>query len=475
VPAQFSRSLQENLLTLLCFSHEHCHTVANAVDPNKFDGVYQEIARKATIYIQDQQAPPGTAHLPELLEKELDQSSDMSEAFKRALFNLVESKDEVNARYTLSKLSQFLTIQNLREGIVQAANHLIAETDTSVEEAQAILTATLRNRIACFEPGTTLGSPNLDDLLNKDVSALPTGIRELDYLNLGPTPKELHVFMALLGRGKTWWLMHLGRQALLQRKKVCHITLEVSENNMVKRYLQSLFGISKRGEATTTSTFELDELGRVVSLGQQEVKANLAFTDHDLISNLAKKLELWKPKLEHLIVKEFPTGRLTIPELMAYLDMLESTRHFTPDLLIIDYADLMKVDANNYRLDIGRIYKDLRGLAVERSIAVETASQSNRTGFKARRLSEANVGEDLSKLQTADVVMAYNQTPAEFNVGLARLNVMKARNDQGGFDVLIAQNYALGQFCLRSTKVVKKYWDIMPRPDEETDQGETTK
>jgi hypothetical protein len=110
-------------------------------------------------------------------------------------------------------------------------------------------------------------------------------------------------------------------------------------------------------------------------------------------------------------------------------------------LLLIDYADLMKTSSENRRVDLGEIYKQLRGMAMERNIAIATVTQSNREGVRAKQLTEANIGEDWSKMQTSDVMLSYNQSEQE--------------------GLLITQNYKAGQFCLQSAGCTQQYYDLV--------------
>jgi hypothetical protein len=116
------------------------------------------------------------------------------------------------------------------------------------------------------------------------------------------------------------------------------------------------------------------------------------------------------------------------------------------------------------------VYKELRGIAVERNIAVGIVSQSNRAGSKVKKLTEANIGEDFSKIQTTDTAFFYNQTDQELKLGLARIEVAKTRNEAGHFEVLISQNYNTGQFCLDSSMVDRQYQQNMKKREPEDDQ-----
>ncbi|MFH1738370.1 MAG: hypothetical protein ABIH23_05135, partial [bacterium] len=125
----------------------------------------------------------------------------------------------------------------------------------------------------------------------------------------------------------------------------------------------------------------------------------------------------------------------------------------------------------DYRIALGSLYKDLRGLAVERNIAIATASQTNREFAGKKLITGRGVAEDYSKIATCDTIITYNQTEAEMRLGTARLYVDKGRNEEAKFSVMIAQSYKTGQFCLRSRRMAPRYWSIVD-PDGEKKRRE---
>jgi replicative DNA helicase len=207
-------------------------------------------------------------------------------------------------------------------------------------------------------------------------------------------------------------------------------------------------------------------LGRLSSLAVEEL--NRPSIKHEkTIATLAKKLERYKGR-QSLEIRGFPTSSLSIEGLEVFLDTLDRLYNYTPDVLLLDYADLMKLDYKNLRTSTGEIYKELRRIAVERNLAMVTASQANRMAEDARVITLKHLAEDYSKAATADTVIAYCQTPQEKNLGLARLFVAKARGQESGQMVLISQAYGLGQFCMDSTSINDRYWTMLEEPSEET-------
>ena len=173
------------------------------------------------------------------------------------------------------------------------------------------------------------------------------------------------------------------------------------------------------------------------------------------IANKMRKLRL------PVLVKEFPTGHLTIPGLEAYLDQLERYDGFIPDVLIVDYADLFNIESSRVREDTGKIYKDLRGLGVDRELAVITASQSNRLGEDAKKLTLKHLAEDYTKAATSDMIVTYSQTTVEKELGLGRLWIAKNRDNEDGQTFTISHALGMGQFVIDCAVADSQYWSLL--------------
>jgi replicative DNA helicase len=278
-----------------------------------------------------------------------------------------------------------------------------------------------------------------------------------------PARGELFVNIGLNKSGKSFWLLNLAKYGLLQRLKVLYVTLELAEDKISQRLYQNLFVIPKRVSDTFVTKIDTDSLGRITGFTKKEFKSKTNLSDNNIEQFLKDKIDDWGPKFKNLIIKQFPDGSLTMSMLKAYLDGLENSHNFIPDLLIIDYADKMKLNVNNYRFEVSQTYVQLRGLGVERNMAVVTASQSNRAGKNAEVIDESNVAESWDKIAIADNVITYTQTKEEKKLKLARLFVSNARNDKDGLTVLISQNYDVGQFYVTSAMMTheESYFGIM--------------
>ena len=455
-------NLQESVLTALCFDNAHGAGIASLVEPNLFDEPYRRIARAVLDYRSRYSAAPGVAHIDDIFETLIDKKRQTgAPVLARILTALREQAEGLNAEYVLTRVSEFAKRQHFKRAAFEVVKQYQGGAENIGEDVERIFLDAVRHQATAHDPGTFLNDKGraLSFLTRDHQDRLTVGIPEFDKRGLGPGRKELWLFMAPRKRGKSWAMVHLGRQALIHRWKVCHVSLEMSEEQVAQRYFQSLFAIAKRPDASRQTIMEYDELGRLAGLRLELNKPKLHWQLPNITKLVSKKVDEWGAKLGRIVIKKFPTGKLTVPQLEAYLDYLENVNRFVPDLLIVDYPDLMKLSASELRQDLTRTYVDLRGLADVRNIAVAVPTQANRAGTDAKLLTSVHVADAIDKIATADIVITYNQTKQEKELGLARLFVDAARTDEDKFSVIVSQNYASGQFVLSSASMQSRYFD----------------
>ncbi|HVI41146.1 MAG TPA: DnaB-like helicase C-terminal domain-containing protein, partial [Anaerovoracaceae bacterium] len=462
-------TLQENLLSLLSYDDEKAKIIRGAVDVDLYGGPYRLIAVRLYDYIDRYKKAPKD-HIADLMEDKLnDKKGREGDLYIDIISSIRDAYQGINAEYVMSQLATFSRRQRLRSVTVELGRALQKDTDASLDDADRIIKSLNHADMKLFEIGTRLSDKDkVLSFLDIQNNCFPTGIPELDKRGFGPTRKELWLYIADTKKGKTWALIQLAKMAMMQRLKVVHMTLEMSEERSAQRYLQSLFGMSKRREKFINTMFLKDSLGRIDGFDEVEVTPTLAMEDKNIRKQLEKRIDKWKNRiLKNVIIKQFPTGHLTMSQFRSYLDGLEASENFIPDLVILDYPDLMKIDKANPRMSLDEIYKELRGTAIERNHALAVVSQSHRAAAKAKKVDRNNVAEAYSKIAHADCIITYSQTEAERALGLARLYVSGGRNDQDQITVVISQQYAMGTFVFDSTLMAGKYWDHVPKPEDE--------
>ena len=465
-----SNILQENLLTLLCFDDKHAAMIRGLVEADLFESYYREIAKAVYVYIDTQKKAPKD-HLADLFDTIIEKNDRKAKAFRNILRQLNQTREGVNAKFVMERLSEFVRLQQLKGATMEVIE--IFQSGRVDQEAmrkvESVLAQAMRKRLEVFDPGVYLGDKkralNFLDM-ETDADVFHTGIKELDSKRLGPLRRGLHLFIGLPKKGKSWWLVNLGKNAYLEGHKVLHISLEMSEERMVRRYYQSLFAMAKRKatnelEAHYQTRFNLDELGKLVGFERKKLKPKLYLSDPEIRTKLGGRLDRFGLRLNRIMIKDFPTGQLTIPALESYLDGLELQQGFIPDLIMVDYPLLMKFDHKHQREMLGQIVKELRGIAVQRNLAMVIVGQSSKKGAGATQVDDTHIAEDWSQIGTADVILTYSQTEQEKQLGLARIYVADAREEEDRFTVLVAQSYATGQFCRASVRMHKQYWNVL--------------
>lgn len=476
---RMSPVLQENILALLCFDDDACKTIRVAVGtPKLFESkIYREIAGAAIDFL-DSYKTPIKEHLADEMEAVLTGADRLvAQQYEKLIKQLYAEAPHINKAYVVSQLNKFVRLQHMKSALyasVQAAD------EGDIERVETLWTTALKAQVTTFEGGVDLA--NVDQSLtyiDRAKTPIMIGVKVLDDQGIGLMPETVMMVQAPLKRGKSWFLCHIGKWALVQRKCVVHITLEMSEELTTQRYHQSLFLITKHDSTVRVPKFSINRDGTMNDLTYEDIEA-MSYADENIRPQLANMIKRRASRWAPFRIKGFPSGSLTIDGLDAYLDGLERFEKIIPDVLIIDYAELMKLNAGKdgaqKRAAIGALFVDLRGLAQRRKCAVVTASQTNRAGINKTVSDETDTAEDISKGFTVDTIITYNQTKAEYELGLARLYVAAHRSGEGRQTALISQNYKSGQFCIDSVLVSNKHFEFVDRrvvrrrDDEEDDK-----
>jgi len=459
--------VQENLLILLAFDESAAPLIISNVKSEMFDSVfYRTIAKKTIDFFIKFKTVCGETHLTDLLEKELKDEKN-GELYQDIVKSMYENKDSIKRDYVLKDLNLFVKRQNLIVNVKDVAGLL---QQGKIEEAESLLynTESKRRRIELFDAGLqfikdrkrTLSTTTIDES-----NLIYTGIPLLDKLQHVPTKKELYTVIGKSGDAKSWFGVHIGKMGVKQRKKVLHITLELSEERLKNRYLQAFFGIGSKEEdlQRINSIFNKDEFGSLSSLKFKKIPNVSLLTDSNITDLLEEKFSALKnPKL---IIKEFPTGFLTIEMLIAFLENLEVYYNFSPDIIILDYYGLMNMDRDKYRIELGRLCIELRGIAVSRELALVNIAQANRAAEDVQWITRKHIAEDFSGIATSDCIIIPQSTSTEKRFGLRRILVDKGRNGKDGIRLLLSQNLSIGQYCLNSSEMKNNYFDMLKEID----------
>jgi len=156
----------------------------------------------------------------------------------------------------------------------------------------------------------------------------------------------------------------------------------------------------------------------------------------------------------NLRIKAFPAYSANLSDVMRALDNLEFTEDFVPDVIIIDYADILAPEDSRLsgRDRIDETWKKLKGLAARRHCLVVTASQSSRASIEKKSVSQIDTAEDIRKLAHVDLMLSLNQTKEEKRRKYMRIGILAHRHVEfdEGIHAMVLQQLSLGQTDLGS-------------------------
>lgn len=463
---------QEDVLALIGWREEAREVVAwlktdHFTQPGVGSVDYRTVAHEALSFWQNFASPPAD-HLYDLVLQKVPENGRGQ--WMQVLQGLKDLAPRLNLAYVTDRLRHYLHQADLK-GRIYAA--LQALQSGEVDEAETLLST--KGKIQAKERALTLAdTAALEQYLSrKEEDQFLAGIPDLDRWHIRPSRKTLYLVMAPAKRGKSWWLVHIGKFALMARARVAVITLEMPKEQYLQRFIQALAAASKRPERSGIRRTDLakNESGQVRAIQWETVtdRPGLILESGKLEPTVVTKIQKLAQRMD-LRIQDFPGGSLTCGQLESHLDSLEREESFIPDMVLIDYGDLMKTRPEYYRMDLRANFEGLRRIAQERNLSMVSATQTNRTAFKARNVGAEAAAEDFSKVMTADWILTFSQTEAEKRLGVGRIQAT-GRDELDGRMVVISQNFALGQFCLDSA-VLPNDWEQILAPHTNTGEGD---
>lgn len=215
---------------------------------------------------------------------------------------------------------------------------------------------------------------------------------------------ELNIFCAGSGGGKSLFLANMGVNWAQQGLNVLYLTFELSEALVAMRIDSMTTGI-----ATREIFKDLDEV---------ELKVKM----------LAKKAG-------RMQIKYMPSGK-NCNDIRAYLKEYQVKMGVKPDVLLIDYLDLMmplsvKVSPSDLFVKDKYVSEEIRNLAMETQCVTVTASQLNRSAVEEIEFDHSHISGGLSKIMTADNVIGIFTSRAMKERGRYQIQFMKTRSSSG--------------------------------------------
>ena len=333
---------------------------------------------------------------------------EVSKAYEIEIKDILLIKDKVR---------EFGRLQSVAKGIRRAVS-LIEDTNPNkdgsdvISKIQEVINdacqvGTDKTVGVCFnDVAFDIPQILINDKIYGQESKVPTGIEMLDkVLDGGPGAGTINVFMGPPNRGKSTILSYVGIQAAKHfqtqslttgvQKSVIHITLEMTEPDILAKYASGLTGI------------ETNLLTKAHNY-QQLVKSRLS-------------------QFGKTYIKFYPPGTATVDDIQWYISNLVTTQKVKPGILIVDYADKLRGMEDDRFNGMGIIYNQFIAMGHKFGVPVWTGSQVNREETKKKRHGITGAAESWKKIEIADNVILLNQTEEEHEQGLLIIGFGKIR------------------------------------------------
>jgi len=452
-----SQRVQDAFVFLSITDVKFISMVREAIKPKYFSSrITEDIVKICYGYYDQFGAAPGN-HLHDELVRFLDGKDDEIKRLYIEYLTKLQTIDPPNQDYVASRINEFVKAREFEDAAIKFVK---LTKDGEFESAKQLMYDALKSGIQKAEIGTRYLEVEVPTYLIESGESneylIPLGIDALDKrLVRGIRRTDFVVVLGNFKGGKSWFCSHLGVEAFIKGLKVLHISHENSAEDVEMRY-DMTFGALKSYGDSYASIEEIDDDGRQIS---KKIECVGSVFDSGAAMGVRKKIARFGGDL---IIKKYPMGSCTIEEIIRYLDYLETYVGFIPDLVINDYVEKMRLSVgDSQRNEINNIYIRSKGIADERKLAMITVSQSTRNSQEREFLGVRDFAEDIRKLGDVDLAVGISRTKSQADENRMQALVLANRHGSMGFACRIANNFDIGQFCVKS-------WPIKIKEDDDS-------
>jgi hypothetical protein len=431
--AQFDRSFQEKIVQALLTDRQWAARMCEVLDVDYFEYAYlRQMTSKYLTYYRTYKEFPSLELFITVMKDELKVINDpaLAEQIIAVIKNTKIKKDYGDLEYVKEAAMAFCRQRAFKNALMECAE--LVKSEDQYERAVEIVQKAISSG-QTYTPALSLEddidarySETFRNVIRTNICVRGPNWDMIDgpsldskkILNGGSGSGELNVVIAPTGVGKSHWLTHIGAAALTQGKNVLHFTFELAERAVGVRYDSHLLGID--------------------SLDCSERRAEIKQFYADNAGIIGK-----------LRIKYFPTGTATVQTLRAFINKL-ALENYRPDMLVIDYAQIMR-STEKYdlpRMELKKIFEELRAFAAEMDLPIWTASQSNKEGAESDIISLANMAEAYAQAHICDFVVGLGRPESKKATGIGTLFIAKNRNGIDGLSYPIKIDTARSRFSL---------------------------
>lgn len=335
-------------------------------------------------------------------------TDNQKKAFKKLVASFKTLDSEYNNDELLSNTEHFFRERALYEAIQTT----LKDYSDDKKETTASETLDLFTKACNISLVDNLGRDYFNDIerhiqeLTHQEQHLSTGYEWLDKMLGGgfiADGRALYVFSGVTNSGKSVILGNVASKVCELNKTTIIISLEMSEGVYSKRISSNMSKIPFRKLSDET----------------------------DALRDFAEEHKQKRPR-GNLFIKEYPPQSITVSHIRAYIEKLIQKKNINPDLIVIDYVNLIKPthSTGNSYADIKSVTEQLRALSYLFTCPIVTATQLNRGAFDKVNPGMEHTSESMGLAMTADAQFAIWSDESDKQMGIIHMSCQKNRFGQ---------------------------------------------
>jgi len=429
----FDSSFQTKIAALVLRDPVFNERSEGLIQPEYFEHSGEAVLVSLTLkYFNKYRRIPANSILLKLLKEGIkrkvireDLKPEILAAWKRLSVEDISDRD-----YVIDEVAAFAQHQALEKAILKSVEYLGRKDFENIEKVvkEAMQVGAQQSPTYDFyDEIESRTATRLESLSGSKIDSVTTGIPQIDdnLYHGGWGKSELSIYMGGAKTGKTTALINSALSASLAGYNVLYVTLEVSKEIAATRADANLADITMN---------DLKVSPHAVKTAVEHIRET-------------EKVGAFK-------IHEYPSGTMTPTDLRRLIEHYKA-KSLLFELIVIDYLDIM---APSYRTNDAienskSVWVDVRAIAQQENVAILSATQTNRDGFKASVAKAEHVAEDFNKIRIADLVISINKSEDEAMKDEARLYFAASRNQASGFMLYVKQDLAKMKFV---TKVLKR-------------------
>ena len=437
--------VEKQLITAMIVSKEFLGQAISAIDVKLIGAEHLQIVAKWCIkYFEKYGKAPGK--YIESMYYKWSEKGNAKEEIVEAVHDLLEQFSDdydegiLNVPYLLDSLGEYLTFQKLEKTKEDLEDALLDGNKEAAENA--ILNYSTVN----VGMGAGTDPVNDDDVWARAYAESQKPLFQFKskdanrFFSNAFSRDGLIAILAPEKRGKTFWCVEFMMRALMNR---CTVALfEVGDMSESQIYRRLGCRVSKRPQFQHQCG-NIEVPRRIFRNDAGEIDIETATVNCSKMAAEKSSKEAMKkfvrscglpPKLQNIKISCHPNMSINVAGISGILDMWELEKDFIPDIVIIDYPDILDYEPGTGNMaerdKINTRWKALRRLSQERHNLVIVPTQADTDSYDAEFMNMKNFTEDKRKLSHVTGMLGLCQKEEEKEKGLMRLNWVVLREDE---------------------------------------------